>query len=329
LQQTQPQACARLGITQPGASRDQFLVRSNKELQTRGVIDVLLRGVGHLSEQFELFYGAPSALNELAKQRFKANRLSVTRQVRYSAEHNSSLDLVIFINGLALLSFELKNRVTGQSVHDAVRQYQQTRSPREPLFAPGRCAAHFAVDDHLAMFCTELKAERSWFLPFNRGFEDGAGNPPVTHGFATDYLWDEIFTRTSLFDIIEHYARQLEERDPHTSKRTTKYIWPRYHQLQAVRGLLADAQAQGPGQQYLIQHSAGSGKSYSITWLAQQLINLRRGDEPLFQTVFIITDRRVLDGQLRAELRRFTQVQSILGAVTEGSAQLREFFEQG
>ena len=332
LEATQPTVVEEMGIGAEGSSRTSFLFRLRDEITSRGVLDVLLHGVRHQAHAVDLFYGTPSPLNASAVEKFHANIFSVTRQLRYSLTHtHNAVDLAILVNGLPIATIELKNNITGQTYHDAIQQYKQTRDPAELLFTPGRCAVHFALDEKQAYFCSELRGEQSWFLPFNRGHDDGAGNPPNPEGYRTDYLWREVLTRASLVDIIENYARKITEKDPRTRKKHTKYIWPRFHQLEAVRSLLRDASQRGAGRRYLIQHSAGSGKSYSITWLAHQLINLsaQASSEPLFHTVIVITDRRVLDAQIRNEIKRFTQVRSVVGAVTEGSAQLRQYLEQG
>ena len=179
---------------------------------------------------------------------------------------------------------------------DAVWQYRRDRNPREKLFAFGRCVAHFAVDEHEVRFCTHLKGKASWFLPFNRGWNDGAGNPPNPNGLKTDYLWREVLTRPSLTDILENYAQVVvETTHGKTGRRKKTQIWPRYHQIDAVRRLLADAGAHGVGRRYLIQHSAGSGKSNSIAWLAHQLIGLSKEGAPVFDSIIVVTDRRILD----------------------------------
>jgi type I restriction enzyme R subunit len=333
LQATQPDTVANMGIATSPSARKNFLFRLKNEITNRGVLDVLVHGVKDGAHDVELFYGTPSKLNKKAVENFEANIFSITRQVKYSLDDTRhAVDLVIFVNGLPLATFELKNNLTHQTYNDAIRQYQDTRDPKELLFMPGRAAVHLAMDEQQAYFCSELKGKASWFLPFNKGHDDGAGNPPNPNGYRTEYVWGEVFQKPSLVDIIENYARKVSEKDLRTGKKKTKYIWPRYHQLQAVRALLADAGAKGAGHRYLIQHSAGSGKSYSITWLAHQLISLplsEEDDTPLFNTVIVITDRRVLDAQIRNEIKRFTQVKSIVGAVTEGSKQLREFLEQG
>ncbi len=209
------------------------------------------------------------------------NRFSITRQLAYSMdETRRALDLCLFINGLPIATFELKNSLTKQTVADAVEQYRRDRDPRERLFEFGRCVVHFAVDDSEVQMCTELRGKGSWFLPFNKGYNDGAGNPPNAQGLKTDYLWKEVLTRAGLTNILENYAQIVEEKDPRTGRKKRKQVWPRYHQLGVVRQALADVRAQGAGKRYLIQHSAGSGKSNSIAWLAHQLIGLKRGGDP-------------------------------------------------
>ena len=178
---------------------------------------------------------------------------------------------------------------------NAINQYQVSRNPRERLFEMGRCLAHFAVDDHEVWFCTHLQGKQSWFLPFNLGHNDGRGNPPNPNGLKTDYLWKQTLTRDSLTDIIENYAQIVESQDQKTRKKERRQIWPRYHQLDVTRKLLADVGAKGVGIRYLIQHSAGSGKSNSIAWLANQLIGLEKDGAPVLDTVIVITDRRNLD----------------------------------
>ena len=253
----------------------------------------------------------------------------MTRQLRYSRdEAQRSLDIGLFINGLPVFTFELKNSLTKQTADDAVLQYQQDRNPREKLFEFGRCIAHFAVDEREVQFCTDLKGKASWFLPFNRGWNDGAGNPPNPHGLAIDYLWREVLPRESLTNILENYAQVVEEKDDRTGRKRRAQVWPRYHQLDVVRRLLADAEAHGAGRRYLIQHSAGSGKSNSIAWLAHQLIGLTRDDAPVFDSIIVVTDRRILDRQIRDTIRQYAQVSATVGHA-DRSGDLRRFIESG
>ena len=261
--------------------------------------------------------------------RYAQNRFSVTRQLRYSRDETQrALDIGLFINGLPIATFELKNSLTKQTVEDAVEQYKRDRDPREKLFEFGRCVAHFAVDEHEVRFCTHLKGKASWFLPFNQGWNDGAGNPPNPDGLKTEYFWTRIITRNGLTNILENYAQVVETKDEKTGKKRKEQIWPRYHQLDVVRRLLADTHQYGAGKRYLIQHSAGSGKSNSIAWLAHQLIGLRKDDAGVFDSIIVVTDRRILDKQIRDTIRQFAQVGATVGHA-DRSGDLRKFIESG
>ena len=329
LHATQPDAAELLALDEDGPKRRKFLARLQGEISKRGTIDVLRHGVKHGAHDLDLFYGTPSAGNPQAQELFEQNRFSVVRQLRYSRDETlRALDLCLFINGLPIFTFELKNSLTKQTVDDAVEQYKRDRNPREKLFEFGRCVAHFAVDDHEVRFCTHLKGKGSWFLPFNRGWDDGAGNPPNPDGLKTDYLWKRILTRRGLTNILENYAQVVETRDEKTGRKKKLQIWPRYHQLDVVRRLLSDARRRGAGKRYLIQHSAGSGKSNSIAWLAHQLIGLRKGDAGVFDSIIVVTDRRILDKQIRDTIRQFAQVGATVGHA-EHSGDLRRFIESG
>ncbi|RMH36941.1 MAG: type I restriction endonuclease subunit R [Nitrospirae bacterium] len=329
LRETQPEVAEALALGEDGPTRRKFLSRLQGEISKRGTIDVLRHGIKHGPYHLDLFYGTPSSGNPKAAERFAANRFSVTRQLRYSRDETQrALDLALFINGLPVATFELKNSLTKQTVADAVEQYKRDRDPREKLFEFGRCIVHFAVDDHEVRFCTHLKGKASWFLPFNQGWNDGAGNPPNPNGLKTDYLWKRILTRAGLTDILENYAQIVVEKDLRTGKKSAKQIWPRYHQLDVVRKLLADAAEHGAGRRYLIQHSAGSGKSNSIAWLSHQLIGLTREDAPVFDSIIVVTDRRILDQQIRDTIKQFAQVGSTVGHA-ERSGDLRRFLAEG
>jgi type I restriction enzyme R subunit len=334
LRATQPEVIEQLGLAEDGPRRSKFLARLQGEIAKRGVIDVLRKGVHHLSAHVDLFYGTPTPGNLQAAERFAANIFSVTRQLNYSLDQTRlALDLCLFINGLPVATFELKNRLTKQTVADAVEQYKRDRSSRELLFQFGRCVVHFAVDDQEVEMCTHLQDKASWFLPFNKGWNDGAGNPPNPHGLKTEYLWKEILTPESLTDILENYAQIVEEEDRRTGRKKRKQIFPRYHQLDVVRKVLADVEQRGVGQRYLIQHSAGSGKSNSIAWLAQQFVSLKRADTRsdsgyIFDSVIVVTDRRVLDKQIRDTIKQFAQVSATVGHA-ERSGDLRKFLTQG
>ncbi len=329
LHVTQPNAAESLDLGQDSPTRRKFLARLQGEVTKRGTIDVLRKGIKHGPNQVDLMYGTPSPGNEKAGVLYGQNRFSVTRQLRYSNDNAQlALDLCLFINGLPVATFELKNSLTKQTVDDAVEQYKRDRHPNEKLFELGRCLAHFAVDDHEVQFCTHLQGKASWFLPFNRGWNDGKGNPPNPDGLKTDYLWRQVLTRDGLTDIIENYAQMVETRDDKTGRKKRAQIWPRYHQLDVVRRLLADASARGAGQRYLVQHSAGSGKSNSIAWLAHQLIGLERDGGALFDSVVVVTDRRLLDQQIRDTIKQFAQVGSVVGHA-ESSGHLRTLLQDG
>jgi len=329
LSDTQPGVAEALTLGDDGPVRRKFMQRLSKEVSKRGVVDVLRNGLGHGQHQIDLFYGTPSPGNTVAAELYGTNRFTVTRQLRYSRdERQRALDLALLVNGLPVATFELKNSLTKQTVADAVQQYRRDRDPREPLFQLGRCMAHFAVDDQEVRFCTHLQGKASWFLPFNRGWNDGAGNPPNPDGIKTDYLWREVLTRASLTNVIENYAQKTISRNDSAGRSTRQQIWPRYHQLQVVRQLLAHAREHGAGQRYLIQHSAGSGKSNSIAWLSHQLVGLRRDQLPVFDSVIVVTDRRVLDQQISDTIKQFAQVSATVGHA-DRSRDLRRMIEGG
>lgn len=329
LQDTQPREMDMLGVFKSDTKKRQFLNRLSGEIAKRGIIDVLRKGVKVYPADLIMFYMTPTENNVQAKIMYEKNIFSVTRQLHYSQDATKlSLDLCIFINGLPVITMELKNQLTKQNTEDAVRQYKEDRNPRDILFSFKRCAAHFAVDDASIQFCTKLSGKNSWFLPFNRGYNDGAGNPPNPNGLMTDYLWKSILTKGMLSRIIENYAQVVEEVDPETKKKSIKQIWPRFHQLDCVEKLLADVRENGVGKKYLIQHSAGSGKSNSIAWLAHQLIGLEKNGRPMIDSVFVVTDRRILDRQIRDTVKQFLQVKSTV-MWAENSKDLRDAIEEG
>ena len=320
LNDTQPKEMDKLGVNQSDQKKRQFLNRLSGEITRRGIIDVLRNGIKAYPADLILFYFTPTENNEQAKRLFDQNIFSVTRQLRYAIDASKlALDLCLFINGLPVITIELKNHFTGQTTADAVEQYKKDRNPRELLFSFKRCIVHFAVDDQTVQFCTKLCGKASWFLPFNKGYHDGAGNPPNPEGIMTDYLWKDILTKTKLSRIIENYAQVVVEENPETRKKSVKQIWPRYHQLDCVEKLLADVKQYGVGKRYLIQHSAGSGKSNSIAWLAHQLIGLERDGRPMIDSVIVVTDRRILDKQIRDIIKQFMQVKNtVVGARHSG-----------
>ena len=329
LQDTQPDAVEKLGIFKADIKKQQFLNRLQGEIAKRGIIDVLRKGVKVYPANLIMFYLTPSENNTKAKEMFAKNIFSVTRQLMYSNDSTKlALDMCVFINGLPVITFELKNQLTKQNTDDAVQQYKMDRDPKELLFQFKRCMVHFAVDDARVKFCTKLDGKSSWFLPFDKGYNDGAGNPPNPDGIMTDYLWKNILTKEKLTRIIENYAQVVVEEDPETKKKSVKQIFPRYHQLDCVEKLLADVKENGVGKRYLIQHSAGSGKSNSIAWLAHQLIGLEKDGRPMLDSVLVVTDRRILDKQIRDNIKQFMQVQNTV-AWAEHSGDLRKAIEGG
>jgi type I restriction enzyme, R subunit len=329
LASTQKHLVSFFDLDHDSPTRQKFLARLQGEIGKRGVIHVLRNGLKHGAHEVTLFYGTPSPGNMRAAERFAQNRFSVTRQLRYSRDETANaLDLALFINGLPIATFELKNSLTKQTVEDAIEQYKRDRDPRERLFELGRCMVHLAVDDHEVRFCTHLQGKASWFLPFNKGWNDGAGNPPNPRGLKTDYLWKDVLTPAGLTDVIGNYAQIVEKKDPRTGRVKREQLFPRYHQLDVVRKLLAHSGGHGAGHRYLIQHSAGSGKSNSIAWLAHQLIGLTNGGAPVFDSIIVVTDRRVLDQQICDTIKQFAQVGATVGHA-EHSGDLRRFIEQG
>lgn len=340
LETTQPKAVAKLKTYHKDLYQQKVIKRLNDQIQAKGIIEVLRKGItdGFTDTKLKLFYDKPvSAYNLAATTLFQANIFSVMRQAYFSPANKKSLDMMIFINGIPVISFELKNELTKQNVQHAIKQYKTDRDPNEELFRLGRLMVNFAVDTEEVWMCTHLRKEKSYFLPFNKGNNNGTGNPP-NDGLKTDYLWKEILTKSNLTDIIQNYCQLITEEKEYadakgkiTTKKEKKLIFPRYHQLLAVRNLLAEAQERGSGQKYLIQHSAGSGKSNSISWLAHQLVGLhdKSGENNIFDTVIVVTDRRILDAQIRNNIKQFQQVKGVVEAITEGSKQLKEALEEG
>lgn len=332
---TQPKEWKKLEQHHGTAVREQFLKRLAAEIARRGALDVLRKGLKDSGCKFRLAYFRPaSGLNEETRRLHAANLFSVVRQLRYSTKNENSLDLALFLNGIPIFTAELKNPLTGQDVEDAIRQYQTDRDPREPLLAYGRCLAHFAVDPDLVYVTTRLAGARTRFLPFNQGKFGGAGNPPVPptrKGYATSYLWEETWTRDSVLDLVRQFIHEVEEEDDKGRKTGERFlIFPRYQQLDCVRKLVADARARGTGPRYLVQHSAGSGKSFTIAWLAHQLSTLHdASDRRVFDSIVVITDRRVLDRQLQTTMRQFEQTLGVVENIDTTSRQLKEALESG
>lgn len=311
-----------------------LLERVDSEIKKRGILDVLRKGVSQASEHFDMMYKLPvSRLNSSATQQFEQNIFSVMRQVYFSLVNEKSIDLGLFINGLPISTVELKNELTGQTVENAKRQYKTDRDSKEKLFTFKRCLAHFAVDTSSVFMATRLTDEKTFFLPFNRGDNGGAGNPVVTDKHKTYYLWEEVWSKESWSDLIENFVTIIEEKKADGSVEEVQ-IFPRYHQRDAVLGISHDVAQSEPGKNYLIQHSAGSGKSMTIAWSAYRLAQLHdSNNEKVFDSVFVVTDRRSLDKQLRETVETFQPVGGFLASVREDkgtkTGQLTEAIENG
>ncbi len=345
---TQPKEWKKLSQHYGAQVKERFLRRLSSEIARRGVLHVLRNGIKDMGCTFRLAYFRPaSGLNEETRRLHMANFFAVGRQIRYSTKNEKSLDLVLFLNGIPIFTAELKNLLSGQSVEDAIRQYKTDRDPRESLLAYGRCLAHFAVDPDLVYVTTRLAGPNTRFLPFNQGNNRGAGNPPVPptlacapanrlrasrqSGYATSYLWEETWSRDSVLDLVRQFIHEVEEEDENGRKTGRKsLVFPRYQQLDCVRKLISHARKTGAGQRYLIQHSAGSGKTFSIAWLAHQLSTLHDGeDRRVFDSIVVITDRRVLDRALQGAMRQFEQTLGVVENIDTTSRQLKEALESG
>jgi type I restriction enzyme R subunit len=331
LEATQPAELAKLHYKADW--KRQVLERLHRKLKKDGILAVLKKGLDVDNAHLTLFYRLPyNDLNPEVTARFESNVFSVTRQLYFSKTDHKSVDMVVFLNGLPLATLELKNPWTGQNVNHAKRQYREDRDPKETLFQFRCCLVHFAVDPDEVWMTTKLDGKETYFLPFNKGLPNGQGkgNPANPDGHKTAYLWQDILTRHSLANIIEHFAKVTEEKDPKTKQIRQTLYFPRYHQLEVVRKILADLKKEGIGKRYLIQHSAGSGKSNSIAWLSYQLIELydAGGEKNLFDSVIVVTDRRVLDRQLDRNIRQFSEFKNLL-AHADSAADLRSHLEKG
>ncbi|MDQ6967880.1 MAG: type I restriction endonuclease subunit R [Mariprofundaceae bacterium] len=315
------------------------LERFDRMIKKYGLLHLLKKGLSVDDAHLNLMYPAPLASSsEQVKQNFTENIFSSTRQVRYSLTNTlEEIDMVLFINGIAIATLELKNPWTGQTARfHGQKQYRNDRDINQPLLQFGRCLVHMAVDTDEVYMTTKLAGKGTFFLPFNKGYNDGAGNPPNPSGHKAAYLWQEVFSKESIANIIQHFVRlDGSAKDP-LNKRTL--FFPRYHQMDVVRRLVADVGKRGVGQTYLIQHSAGSGKSNSITWAAFQLIEAYPGnvdvpgarsmEQPLFDSVIVVTDRRLLDKQLRENIKDFSEVKNIIAPAFK-SSELKSALEQG
>ncbi len=340
VQATQPEQYAQLEDQYGDTAAGQLCKRVSKELDRRGTLDVLREGIRDRGAHIHLMYPRPATQrNPEHRALYLQNRFAVVRQLQYSLDHGGELDLALFLNGVPLFTAELKNSLTGQYVRNAVKQYKQDRDPREKLFQFKRCLAHFAVGNEEVHYTTQLRGDRTYFLPFNKGtLEGGQGNPVNPNGHQTAYFWDETWQTDSVLDLVTNYllVQETTERtyDPQeeriVDKTSRTLIFPRYHQLAVVRQVLAKAALEGPGHNYLIQHSAGSGKSNSIAWLAHGLTRLHDDqDRRIFQTVVVVTDRRVLDGQLQKTIRQFERTPGAVVPIETDSSALQQALQDG
>ena len=329
VRETQPEKVEQSMCFASPSERLKFFTRLSNEITKRGVTDVLRKGYKFNGPTCDRYYPLPSELNPSAKVAYEHNIFGVIRQVMYSKVNTNEIDFVVFINGLPLATFELKNNFTGQTYENAIAQYRTDRDPKELLLQKKRCAVHFAVDDCQVWMCAALAGKDSWFLPFNRGVNGGAGNPVVEGDTMTSYLWKDVLTKPTLSNIIENFAQVIKKEDPKTHKVKEMVIWPRYHQLDAVRTLLNVTKMSNIGRRFLIQHSAGSGKSNSITWLAYQLVTLlQTNQEPFFDSIIVVTDRVNLDKQIRDNIHAFQRLSNLVGWADK-SGTLRELLTGG
>jgi type I restriction enzyme, R subunit len=302
-------------------------------LDHQGMLDVLRHGFGFMGKWLRVAAFKPShGLNPDLVEKYARNRLTVTRQVKFDAASEKSLDMVLSLNGLPIATVELKNPLTAQNVQHAIEQYKTDRDHRLPIFQfKRRALVHFAVDPDLVYMATELRGKHTFFLPFNKGNGTAAGNPEGSTGYKTSYLWEQVWERDSFLDILARFVHiQVEEKVVDGKKKNVEtMIFPRYHQLDVVRKLEVAARAEGPGHNYLVQHSAGSGKSNSIAWLAYRLAELHRDDARLFHSVVVVTDRRVLDSQLQETISQFDHTPGVVQVIDEDSKQLAEALTKG
>ncbi|MBJ7590346.1 type I restriction endonuclease subunit R [Aeromonas veronii] len=339
LETTQAMELAKLQQHHPHDWQRKVLERFDRIIKKQGVLHLLKKGLSVDDAHLTLMYPAPLASSSaVVSQDFAANLFSCTRQVAYSAQNpKQEIDMVLFINGIPLITLELKNHWTGQNAcYHGQKQYREDRDISQPLLHFGRALVHMAVDTDEVYMTTKLAGKATFFLPFNKGHRHGKGNPPNPYGHKSAYLWQEVFSKESLANIIQHFVRLDGSAKELLNKRTL--FFPRYHQLDVVRKLVDHAAHHGVGQTYLIQHSAGSGKSNSITWAAYQLIEVyphstdvhgaKAVDQPLFDSIIVVTDRRLLDKQLRENIKEFSEVKNIIAPANK-SSELKSALENG
>ena len=335
---SQPKAWARFEKIYGADSERQLVERFCREVKMAGLLKVLRQGFTDRGIKFRAVFWKPeTTINETTQTQYAANILHCTRQLHYSLHNENSIDMVLFVNGIPVVSMELKCQFTGQDTANAIEQYKLDRASKDPIFAFGqRVLVHFAVDLSNVFMTTRLEGEKTYFLPFNQGSNGagkvgGKGNPVNPDGYDTAYLWQTVLCKDRLLEILHKYMHLQVDRDPKTGAvKSERMIFPRYHQLDVVTKLLADVRARGAGHNYLIQHSAGSGKSNSIAWLAYRLASLHNDrDEKIFQSVIIVTDRRVLDSQLQNTVYQFDHVEGVVQKIDKNAAQLRDAINDG
>ena len=337
IKKTQPEQWGRLSEIYDTDAENKILFRISSEISERGIIDVLRKPVVDRGVHLGLCYFEPkSELNPDHLKLYASNQFTVVRQLHYSNQNENSIDMVLFLNGLPIVTMELKNQLTGQNVKHSENQYRNDRDPKEPLLHFKRCVVHFCVDNNKVSMATRLSGSKTLFLPYNRDLE----NPPVESGYRTKYLWEEILTPPSLLGILENFVHVSKETEFVFDEKIQKIasedrellIFPRYHQLELIRKFRSQLREDGVGKNYLVQHATGSGKSYSIGWLAHALTSLYRskGDtKRMFDTIIVVTDRTVLDDQLRNTIRSLERVDGVVHGVEHGSQELRRFLERG
>ncbi len=338
LQKSQPKAWERYEKIYGASSEKQVVDRFNREVKHVGLLRVLRKGFTDRGITFKpVFWKPETSFNPETLARYASNVLHVTRQLHYSVKNENSIDMVLFLNGIPIVSMELKCQFTGQNTANAIEQYRFDRASKDAIFAfKERVLVHFAVDLSNVFMTTRLEGEKTYFLPFNQGSHGsgqvgGKGNPTNENGYATAYLWEDVLTKDRLLEILHKYLHLSVERDKKNGEvLQERMIFPRYHQLDVVTKLLHDVRENGSGRHYLIQHSAGSGKSNSIAWLAHRLSGLHNAqDEKVFASVIIVTDRRVLDSQLQDTVYQFDHVEGVVQKIDKNAKQLSEAIEAG
>ncbi len=299
-----------------------------------GCLNVLRHGFKCYGKTIKGAYFKPvTGMNPDTQRLYESNKLTIVRQVRYSESHDNSIDVVLTVNGIPVVTIELKNQMTGQNTTHAIRQYITDRDPQDKIFQfKKRSLVNFAVDTDEVFMTTKLDKKETLFLPFNKGNNNGKGNPENPNGYKTSYLWEEVLQSDSLMEIISRFLHlQVEEKKKGNKKvKTETMIFPRYHQLDVVRKLISTSREEGPGNNYMIQHSAGSGKSNSIAWTAHRLASLHtQNDEKVFSSVIVVTDRRVLDQQLQNTIYQFEHKDGVVKKIDQHSTQLADSLTSG